>query len=165
MPYTAFYTETIVIKGLCKKYNVPLIINDDVKLAIECNSDGIHVGQGDMNIRDIRQKYNYNGIIGVSAGNIEQALKAEADGADYIGVGAVFNTNTKKDIDVISLETLKQICDTVNIPVVAIGGINDENIKMLYGSGVSGISVISAVFGSENIKEECQKLIKECSKL
>lgn len=155
-----FLKEAMEIKELCKKYNVPLIINDNVDVAIKCGADGVHVGQEDMEASKVREKVGRDMIIGVSAHNVEEARKAVSNGADYLGVGAVFNTSTKDDVDVLKKETLKEICLAVKIPVVAIGGINQDNILELKGTGVDGVAVVSAIFSSENIVETCKKLRK-----
>lgn len=155
-----FLKEAMEIKELCKKYNVPLIINDNVDVAIKCGADGVHVGQEDMEASKVREKVGRDMIIGVSAHNVEEARRAVSNGADYLGVGAVFSTSTKDDVDVLSKETLKEICLAVKIPVVAIGGINQDNILELKGTGVDGVAVVSAIFSSENIVETCKKLRK-----
>lgn len=155
-----FFKEAMEIKELCKKYNVPLIINDNVEVAIKCGADGVHVGQEDMEASKVREKVGPKKIIGVSAHNVEEARRAVSNGADYLGVGAVFNTSTKDDVDVLSKETLKDICLAVDVPVVAIGGINQDNILELKGTGVDGVAVVSAIFSSENIVETCKKLRK-----
>lgn len=155
-----FFKEAMEIKELCKKYNVPLIINDNVEVAIKCGADGVHVGQEDMEASKVREKVGPKKIIGVSAHNVEEARRAVSNGADYLGVGAVFNTSTKDDVDVLSKETLKDICLAVDVPVVAIGGINQDNILELKGTGVDGVAVVSAIFSSENIVENCKKLRK-----
>lgn len=153
-----FLEEAKLIKGLCKKYSVPLIINDKVEIAIACDADGVHVGQSDMKAESVRDKLGPDKIIGVSARTVEQALSAQQQGADYIGSGACFATNTKQDASVIGREELKRICKAVDIPVVAIGGISEENVLELQGSGIAGIAVVSAIFAKENIKEAAEKL-------
>ncbi|WP_237037430.1 thiamine phosphate synthase [Mediannikoviicoccus vaginalis] len=155
-----FLKEALEIKELCKKYDVPLIINDNVEVAIKCGADGVHVGQEDMEASKVREKVGPDMIIGVSAHNVEEARRAVSNGADYLGVGAVFSTSTKDDVDVLSKETLKDICLAVDVPVVAIGGINQNNILELKGTGVDGVAVVSAIFSSENIVETCKKLRK-----
>lgn len=155
-----FLKEALEIKELCKKYDVPLIINDNVEVAIKCGADGVHVGQEDMEASKVREKVGPDMIIGVSAHNVEEARKAVSNGADYLGVGAVFSTSTKDDVDVLKKDTLKDICLAVDVPVVAIGGINQENILELKGTGVDGVAVVSAIFSSENIVETCKKLRK-----
>lgn len=153
-----FLEEAKKIKGLCKKYRVPFIINDKVEIAIACDADGVHVGQNDMKAENVREKLGPDKIIGVSARTVEQALLAQEQGADYIGSGACFATSTKQDANVIDHEELKRICKAVDIPVVAIGGISEENALELGGSGVDGIAVVSAIFAKENIKEAAEKL-------
>lgn len=160
-----FLEEAMEIKSLCKKYNVPFIINDNVDIAVKCGADGIHVGQKDMNVAKAREIAGENMIIGVSAHSLEEALEAEQRGADYLGVGAAFKTSTKSDAQSISLDTIKAICEAVSIPVVAIGGISKENIMKLKGTGVDGVALVSAVFASENIEEECKKLKKLSEKM
>lgn len=153
-----FLKEAISIRELCKRHNILFIINDNVDIAIECGADGVHVGQNDMNALEVRERIGKNMILGVSAHNVAEAIQAEKNGADYLGVGAVFSTSTKSDASVLSHETLKQICNTVSIPVVAIGGINKKNIHMLSGSGIDGIAVISAIFSSNDIENEAKQL-------
>ena len=153
-----FLQEAIEIRGLCKKYGVPFLINDNVEIAIKCNADGVHVGQEDMEVSKVRKLVGDKMIIGVSVQSVEDALYSVKNGADYLGVGAMFSTLTKLDANVISFETLKNICNAVNIPVVAIGGIGKNNIMKLAVSGVNGVALVSAIFGAENIEEECKQL-------
>ena len=153
-----FLQEAIEIRGLCKKYGVPFLINDNVEIAIKCEADGVHVGQEDMEVSKVRKLVGDKMIIGVSVQSVEEALYSVKNGADYLGVGAMFSTSTKLDANVISFETLKNICNAVNIPVVAIGGIGKNNIMKLSGSGVNGVALVSAIFGAENIEEECKEL-------
>ena len=142
-----FLAEAKEIARLCKSYHVPFVINDDIYAAKEIDADGVHIGQSDMEYQKAREILGPDKIIGVSAGNLEQAVAAEKAGADYIGVGAVFTTSTKLDHTRITFETLKEITSTVSIPVVAIGGISADNLTQLKGTGIDGISVISAIFG------------------
>ena len=153
-----FLQEAIKMKELCKKYGVPFLINDNVEIAIKCEADGVHVGQEDMEVSKVRKLVGDKMIIGVSVQSVEEALYSVKNEADYLGVGAMFSTSTKLDANVISFETLKNICNAVNIPVVAIGGIGKNNIMKLAGSGVNGVALVSAIFGSENIEEECKEL-------
>lgn len=155
-----FLEEANNISKLCKKYNVPFIINDNVDIAIKCNADGVHVGQDDMNAETARRIIGKDKILGVSVTNKEEAIIAEVMGADYLGVGAIFSTSTKLDADTVSIEELKNICESVSIPVVAIGGINEENIIKLKGSKIDGVAVVSAIFAKENIKESAEQLLK-----
>lgn len=129
---------------------------------MKVDADGVHVGQDDKDAKEVRKIIGKNKILGVSAQTIKQAIKAEKDGADYIGVGAVFPTGTKKDAENLSIEILKKICQSVTIPVVAIGGITKENILKLKGSKIAGVALVSAIFASKDIKQDCQKL-KELS--
>ena len=145
-----FQKEARQIQDLCKKHQVPFLINDNVELAVEIEADGVHVGQHDMEAGEVRRKIGPDKILGVSAQTVEQALKAQAAGADYLGVGAVFPTGTKDDADAVSLDTLKAICQAVDIPVVAIGGIKESNIQALKGSGICGVAVVSAIYAKED---------------
>ena len=161
LDHEAFLQEAIVIKELCQKYNVPFIVNDDVDIALAINADGVHVGQKDMEAGLVRAKLGQDKIIGVSAQTVEQALLAEKHGADYLGVGAVFTTSTKLDANAVSFETLQNICNSVKIPVVAIGGISQNNIAKLANSGIAGVAVVSAIFAQNNIEEATAKLKKQ----
>ncbi len=153
-----FYDEAVKIKELCNQYNVPFIVNDNVEIAVKCGADGVHIGQEDMDASEVRKIIGDNMILGVSAQTVEQAKKAEADGADYLGVGAVFPTSTKTDAADVPIEMLSEICRAVNIPVTAIGGIKKDNISKLAGSGVDGIAVVSAIFAADDICKECKEL-------
>lgn len=153
-----FLEEAKDLKMLCKAYNVPFVINDNVDIALEMDADGVHVGQSDMEAGDVRAKLGPDKIIGVSAQTVEQAVLAEKRGADYLGVGAVFPTNSKDDATDVSYETLKAICQAVSIPVIAIGGITKDNVEELSGSGICGIAVISAIYGQKNIKDATANL-------
>lgn len=153
-----FLEEAIEIQELCKKYNVPFVINDNVDIAIKMNADGVHVGQSDMEAGDVRTLLGENKILGVSAQTVEQAILAEKRGADYLGVGAVFHTGSKSDADDVSHETLKAICKAVKIPVVAIGGIGKHNVLELSGSGICGVAVISAIFAAKDITSATAEL-------
>ncbi len=155
-----FLEESLKIKALCRNYNVPFIINDNVKLALACGADGVHVGQSDMKASDVRDLIGQDMILGVSVQTVEQAVDAEDNGADYLGVGTVFVTATKADADFVSYETLKSICHAVSIPVVAIGGINEENIMELTGSGIAGVALVSAIFASKSIKAKSKRMLQ-----
>lgn len=145
----AFLEEARELKDLCAQFHVPFVVNDSVEIAVQSGADGVHVGQSDIKGRNIREMIGPERILGISAGTVEEARKAEQAGADYIGVGAVFGTATKKDARNLSVEKLRGISASVSIPVVAIGGINRGNVRELSGSGVDGIAVISALFGAE----------------
>ena len=143
---------------LCQHYHVPLIINDNVNIAMACHADGIHVGQEDMEAGDVRRLVGEGMILGVSVHTVDEAKRAVACGADYLGVGAVFSTTTKTNVSRMPIETLQSICNAVDVPVVAIGGMNQGNIMELAGSGVDGVALVSAIFSAENIEERCRKL-------
>lgn len=154
----AFLKEAFEIKELCHKYNVPFFINDSVDIAVKCGADGIHVGQEDMAAGSVRALVGEDMIIGVSAHSVEEALEAVRNGADYLGVGAMFSTSTKLDASVLSKQTLSDICNAVDIPAVAIGGLNKHNISELAGTGVDGVALVSAIFAAEDIESECREL-------
>lgn len=156
----AFLAEAIEMKKLCEKYGVPLIINDNVNVAIQSGADGVHVGQSDMEVSEVRKLVGDNMIIGVSAHTVQEAKLAETGGADYLGVGAIYQTTTKQDATYVSLDELKRICHSVKIPVVAIGGMDKNTISKLSGTGVDGVAMVSAIFASENIEQECRKLLR-----
>ncbi|MDD7220663.1 MAG: thiamine phosphate synthase [Clostridia bacterium] len=155
-----FLQEAKELKQLCHEYHVPFVINDNVDIALEMDADGVHVGQSDMEAGDVRAKLGPDKIIGVSAQTVEQAVLAQKRGADYLGVGAVFHTSSKDDADDVSHETLKAICDAVTIPVIAIGGITQQNVQELSGSGICGVAVISAIYAQKNIKKASEDLKK-----
>lgn len=162
-----FLEEAKELQMLCRSWHVPFLINDNVEIALAMNADGIHVGQSDMAAGDVRKKLGDDKIIGVSAQTVEQALLAEKAGADYLGVGAVFPTSSKDDANEVTYETLKAICSAVSIPVVAIGGITQENIHQLAGSGICGAAVISAIYAKPDIKKaaaELKKAVRETIK-
>lgn len=154
----SFVDEAIEIQKLCRKYNIPFVINDNVQIAKRINADGVHVGQSDMSAEEVRSIIGNDKILGVSAQTVEQAIAAQNKGAHYIGVGAVFPTGSKSDAENVSYNTLKAICDAVTIPVVAIGGISKHNVYKLKHSGISGIAVISAIFAAKDIEEETKQL-------
>lgn len=155
-----FYEEALELKELARKYKVPFVINDNVDIAIKMDADGVHVGQDDMAARDVRALIGPDKILGVSAQTVEQALAAEEQGADYLGVGAVFATGSKADAVEVSHGTLKAICEAVSIPVIAIGGITEENVAKLSGTGICGVAVISAIYAKEDIKGAVKDLRK-----
>lgn len=155
-----FLKEALEISALCKEYDVPFIINDNVEIAIKCQADGIHVGQEDMEASQVRKKVGEDMMIGVSVHSVEEALEAVKKGADCLGVGAMFSTSTKKDVNLLPKESLKDICQAVNVPVVAIGGIGKSNIIDLSGTGVDGVALVSAIFSADDIEEECRNLRK-----
>ena len=159
-----FLKEVKQISTLCKEYKVPFIVNDNVNIAIACKADGIHIGQEDMELTSVRKLVGEDMIIGVSAHTVEEAIKAQEGGADYIGIGAVFATSTKTDVDVLSFDTLKSICEAVDIPTVAIGGIQKDNICKLKKSGIDGVAVVSAIFAAKDIATATKELLLEVKK-
>lgn len=165
LKHDEFLNIALKVKKLLKKYNVPLIINDNVEIAKEIDADGIHVGQDDLEAKKVRKILGNDKIIGVSAHNIKEAKKAERDGANYIGCGTIFKTYTKSDATLITKDELKNIVNTVSIPVVYIGGIKEDNIKELKNTGIKGVSVVSAIMESENPKLSSEKLRKEIERI
>ena len=161
----SFLQEAIEIQELCRKYNVPFVVNDNVDIAYKMNADGVHVGQSDMEAGDVRAKLGDDKILGVSVQTVEQAIEAQERGADYLGVGAVFTTGSKDDADDVSHETLKAICEAVDIPVVAIGGISASNVHMLKDSGICGIAVISAIYAQKDIEAAARDLLDKTKEM
>ena len=161
----AFIKEAKELLDLCHSFGAPLIINDNIEVCIKSNADGVHLGQGDAPLPEARKLLGKDKIIGITAKTIAQAQAAEKDGADYIGSGAIFGTSTKHDTSKMSIETLKSICASVNIPVAAIGGINEENICELSGSGISGAAVISGIFAQPDIKETSEMLLEKITSI
>ena len=156
----AFLEEAKEIQKLCAQYHVPFVINDNVEIAAQIGADGVHVGQSDMEAGDVREKLGPDRIIGVSAQTVEQAVRAQERGADYLGVGAVFPTGSKADAVEVSHETVRAITEAVDIPVIAIGGITKDNVSELSGTGICGIAVISAIFAQTDI-EGAARVLKE----
>ena len=155
----AFEREARVIQDLCRSFGVPFIINDNVELAKRLDADGVHVGQSDRAAGEVRAYLGAGKIIGVTAKTVQQALDAEKAGADYLGSGAVFGTSTKPDAIPLSLDRFQEICESVAIPVVAIGGISRDNIMALRGRKMSGFAVVSGIFAAEDIEKETGKLL------
>ena len=153
-----FLQEARELRGLCRQYKVPFIVNDNVDIAIACKADGVHVGQEDLAAGEVRRWIGDEMILGVSVHTVEEARQAVRDGADYLGLGAVFPTSTKTDADPMSREILRAICDAVDVPVVAIGGINRDNLLRLAGSGVDGVALVSAIFSAEDVEGACRDL-------
>ncbi len=148
----SFLAEAKELQALCRDYHIPFIVNDNVDIALSMGADGIHVGQSDMEAGMVREKLGPDKILGVSAQTVDQAVLAEKHGADYLGVGAVFPTGSKDDAVEVDHETLKAICEAVSIPVVAIGGITNENVTELAGSGICGVAVISALYAQPDVR-------------
>lgn len=155
-----FEKEARALLPLCHAYHAPLIINDDVELAKRTGADGVHIGQSDMEIKKAREILGSDKIIGVTAKTVEQAKAAEASGADYLGSGAVFGSSTKKDAIPLDHDLLQKICESVQIPVVAIGGITAENAMQLKGRGIAGIAVVSGIFACSDIGQAAAELRK-----
>ncbi|MBR6019462.1 MAG: thiamine phosphate synthase [Lachnospiraceae bacterium] len=158
LPQEEFLAEAMEIAALCRSYGVPFFVNDNVDIAIACHADGVHVGQDDMAAAKVRERVGEDMMIGVSAHSVEEAVEAVRNGADCLGVGAMFSTSTKTDVDVLSKETLAAICAAVDVPVVAIGGIGKGNMRELAGTGVDGFAIVSAIFGADDIEGACREL-------
>ncbi|WP_099353794.1 thiamine phosphate synthase [Fredinandcohnia onubensis] len=163
--YDEFLQEAIELKMLTAFYDVPFVINDNVEIAQACDADGVHVGQEDMPVEKVREMIGPDKILGVSAQNVEQAIAAEKAGADYLGIGSVFPTGTKQDAKPMTFETVQEICKSVSIPIVAIGGINKTNILELTGSGIDGVAVVSAIFAQSDILAATKELQELSAKM
>lgn len=149
------------VKKVCQKYHIPLIINDNLEVALATNSDGIHIGQNDIPASIVRKQIGPDKILGVSVHNLKEAFQAKIDGADYVGVGAIFSTETKNDATNVTLDSLKKICDNIDLPVVAIGGINLDNISKLKDINIAGIAVVSAIMKANDITATSGQLVRE----
>lgn len=158
--YEEFKSQALEIQAICTENHIPFIVNDNVSLAREISADGVHVGQEDMNAVNVRKLIGAGKILGVSVRTADEAIEAERNGADYLGAGAVFHTGTKLDAADVSRETLREICESVKIPVVAIGGISAGNIHLLAGSGIEGVAVISAIFAQDDIRGATRELLR-----
>lgn len=157
-----FYNVALEVKEITNYYKVPIIINDRIDIAQAIDAEGVHLGQSDMPIKFARKILGYDKVIGISVGNVKEAIDAEEDGADYLGIGTVFYTGTKKDIKTpIGIEGLKEICNNIKIPSVAIGGVSKINFREVLSAGVNGISVISAILGENDIKQAAKNLISK----
>lgn len=156
-----FLEEALRMHVITRRHGVPLIINDNVEIAIESGAEGVHVGQDDMPVARVREMVGPGLVIGASASTLAESVEAEKAGADYLGVGAMFATPTKEDAESVSFDTLREICATVGIPVVAIGGIKRENINQFAHTGIAGISVVSAIFGAQDITSVTEELLRE----
>lgn len=156
-----FFNVAKVVKEVTDKYNVPLIINDRIDIALAVDAAGVHIGQSDMPCNIARKILPKGKIIGVSVHSVDEAIKAKEEGADYLGCGAVFSTSTKSDVTTLSIDKLKKIKKSVDIPVVAIGGINENNISKLNGVGIDGVAVISAIIVKENPKKAAEEILEK----
>jgi len=144
------------LQDLAEKNEIPFIINDNLNVFFKMDADGIHVGQDDLDSLETRELIGNDKILGVSVNTIEQALKAQSNGADYLGIGAIFPTETKTDADELDPQILKEICEAVTIPVVAIGGINEHNIQQLANTSIKGVALVSAILKSHNIEKSAR---------
>ena len=154
----AFLAEAKEVSALCRRYGVPFFVNDNVDIAIACGADGVHVGQEDMAAAQVRRRVGDGMMIGVSVHSVEEAVEAVKNGADCLGVGAMFSTSTKADASILPREVLRDICNALDVPVVAIGGIGKGNLMQLAGTGVDGVALVSAIFGAADIEAECRLL-------
>lgn len=154
----AFLQEAVALRALCRRYGVPFIVNDNVEVAVACGADGVHVGQEDMEAAQVRSRVGADMILGVSVHTVDEARAAVRSGADYLGLGTVFPTGTKTDVEQMPAQTLRAICAAVDVPVVAIGGIHKGNIDTLAGSGVGGVALVSAIFSAPDITGACREL-------
>lgn len=160
LDYNSFKELAMELKRITDKYQIPFVINDNIQIAMEIDADGVHLGQKDLVATKARDILGKDKILGVSVNNVQQAIEAEKAGVDYLGVGSVFSTNTKLDARNVEMEEIKKITKTVNIPVVGIGGINEENIHLLKGSGLDGVAVISAILAQKDIEKATRNLYK-----
>ena len=163
MTHEAFKQEALDVQSVCQKHHVPLIINDDVELCKEIDADGVHIGQDDLNLKEARKILGEDKIIGVSARTVEEAIRAKENGADYLGVGAMFTTTTKLDAKSVTVDRLSEIKKEVNLPIVAIGGLTLDNIDKLKQYNIDGYAVVSAILKANDIRLECEKWVKKIS--
>lgn len=153
-----FYSTAVKIKEITDKYKVPLLINDRLDIALAVDATGVHVGQSDLPVSVVRKIIGEDKIIGISAATLEEALQGEKDGADYLGVGAMYGTGTKKDANSTSIEELKKIRENVSLPIVVIGGINEERVKDFKGTGIDGLAIVSAIIAKKDIATAAKKI-------
>lgn len=153
-----FYEEALSLLSITKRYGVPLLINDRVDIALAVDADGVHVGQSDIPAKVVRHMIGDGKILGVSASNLEEAVRAENDGADYIGLGAVIPTGTKDDAEIVKFDEIRKIRDKVHIPIVIIGGLNEKTIGRFKGMDLDGIAVVSAVVASKDPEKSARDL-------
>lgn len=158
LEHDAFLALALEIREVCRRHKVPFVINDDVQIALESGADGVHVGQSDMAAAKARTILGPDAIIGVSVHTVEEAMEAEAQGADCLGVGTMFYTGTKPDAEAVTFDTLRDICHKTALPTVAIGGIGAHNIMELKGTGISGVAVVSAIFAAADIQRAAAQL-------
>jgi thiamine-phosphate pyrophosphorylase len=156
-----FYHLALQLKEVTSKYGVPLIINDRLDIALAVKADGLHIGQEDLPLTVVKTIVGDDMIIGVSANTLEEALLAEKKGADYVGIGAVYPTDTKLDADYVTLDDLRSIRKAISIPIVGIGGINEENVVEVMGTNIEGVAIVSAILGKQDIKHATEELLKK----
>lgn len=160
MSSRAFLETALAVKEVTDRYGIPLVINDRIDIAYACNADGVHLGADDLSIFVAREILGADKIVGASAATLEEALALEAEGADYLGVGAVFPTGTKSDADHVTLEQLARIKSAVHIPVVAIGGIDAEKVDSVMKTGVDGVAVVSAIMARKDVRAAASRLME-----
>lgn len=160
-----FYNTAVNVKKITDKYNVPLLINDRLDIALAVDAAGVHVGQSDLPCSVVRKIMGEDKIIGVSAGNLDDALRAQEDGADYLGVGAMYATGTKKDAKQTSMDELKKIRENISIPIVVIGGINKDRIEDFKGIGIDGLAIVSAIIAENDIRKATEEIREEFIKI
>ena len=160
-----YYELAIKVKDITDKYHIPLIIDDRVDVCLAVNASGVHIGADELPVEVVRNMIGNDKILGVTAKTVERALEAEKNGADYLGVGAIYPTTTKVITQPTSIKTLKAIATTVSIPIVAIGGIKEDNMEPLEGTGIAGVAIVSEIMKADNIQEKCQSLRKKVAKI
>lgn len=160
-----FYNTAVRVKEITDKHNIPLIINDRVDIALAVDAAGVHVGQSDIPAAIVRKVIGNDKILGVSTGSVNEALEAEKNGADYLGVGAMYSTGTKKDADSTSMNELRKIRENVSIPIVVIGGINKDRVKDFKGIGIDGLAIVSAIIAKKDITTAARELKNEFTKI
>ena len=165
LAYPEFVKLATEVKAVTDAYHIPYVVDDDVELEKEIDADGVHIGQSDLALVEARRVLGPDKIIGVSAHSVAEAIEAEKNGADYLGVGSVFTTSTKLDAEAVSKATLKEICEAVSIPVVAIGGIQKDNMLQLKGTKVDGVAVVSAIFAAPDIQQAAKELRRVADEL
>lgn len=153
-----FYRQSVEVKKVTEQYHVPFIINDRIDIAMAVNADGVHIGQSDIPAAIVRDLIGTDMLLGVSAASVKEAVQAANDGADYLGVGAMFPTGTKTDANYVSIEELKKIRHAVNLPIIAIGGINKGNIKLFHNTGINGLAVVSAIIAQPDIQKAAAEM-------
>ena len=160
-----YYELAKKVKTITDTYQIPLIIDDRVDICLAVDASGVHIGADELPVEVVRNMIGNDKILGVTAKTVERALEAEQHGADYLGVGAIYPTTTKVITQPTSIETLKAIAKTVSIPIVAIGGIKEDNMEPLIGTGIAGVAIVSEIMKAKNIQEKCLSLRKKVSKI